>query len=221
METNTNQPIPSVSTSVSVQSVETSKKLNPLIIVLGVVVGILMLVTGFLYMQNMQLQSEISGLKTSSGYMNVTVSPTPVATTDPYADWLNYTNDNYSFALRYPADWEIRDQSSSGNILFGIAPISVKEDFLGSIRITQKTENEIITETKTFPEGTPNVLVSENKINFLSYQATEIITRNTVANVESKTIVFSRDGQTFIVTGGGTADNSVIYQILSTFKFMN
>lgn len=38
---------------------------------------------------------------------------------DPYKDWLTYTNNMYGYALQYPADWKIKSEGETGVTIVG------------------------------------------------------------------------------------------------------
>ncbi len=54
----------------------------------------------FLYYQNQQLKSMLAS------YQTPVVSPTPVATTDPTANWKTYADPKYNFSIKYPQNYK-------------------------------------------------------------------------------------------------------------------
>lgn len=230
------EPVIPQATSPILKTDQYSKlKVSPLVFGMGVLLVVLLLITGFLGFNNMQLRSEINSAKTSIAAMEAeqtkltTETPSSTETPNPIAGWDTYTDAEYDFRLQYPPDWEVRDllpanhdtPSHSDDLVFlGIAPESIKEDFFGSIIVKSGDvlEDEI-ENAKTFPAGTPMKLVSEETITFVGLEATQIETENTVAKVTGKVIIFKNNAHTYIINGGGSEDNSTINQILSTFEF--
>lgn len=194
-------------------------KKNWLKILLFILIG-LVVIAGSVFV-GIQIGKRQIPTQTAANSTDLSVTPSP--TINPTADWKTYTSSEFGFTFKYPNDWEVRDfgrVNTSDLLNLGLAPIAVQEDVLGGILITTKDVNSKISEIKNSPNKYSRV-VSEKQITFLGYTTTEIIMENTLANVESKYLVFSKNQNTFDLSGGGTSDNLTIYQILSTFKFTN
>ncbi|MDP3093891.1 MAG: hypothetical protein Q8N16_03965 [bacterium] len=86
----------SVDNPVLLSSVTTNRNL---IIIISFLAFVLLISTGFLYCQNQQLKSMLTN------YQRAQVSPTPTATADPTANWKTYTNTQYEYTIKYPANY--------------------------------------------------------------------------------------------------------------------
>jgi len=160
-----------------------------------------------------------------------TPTPTAVATPTPdlTANWKTYTSADFIF--KYPADWKVRDLLSinrnlewlkTSSIYLGLAPISIKEDVLASVRVTSDTMEKVVAGTKDtmLTPGTPTRLLSEAETQFNGYSATKLVFENTVAQVKNQYLIILREKKTYVLSGGGTRDTSASDLILSTFKFL-
>ncbi len=80
-------------------------------VILGlVIVGLL----GFAFWQNFMQPKTETAKKDSSSVITPAVT-TPVVT-DPMADWKTYTNAQYGFSIKYPADWTVQEApTENGN----------------------------------------------------------------------------------------------------------
>jgi len=91
----------------------TPKINNSLVFIMSILLIVTVAIAGLFYFQIQKLSKELSQYQTL-------VSPAPIATTYPTADWKTYTNTKYNFSFKYPSDWEILDRFG-GPIM--IAPI--------------------------------------------------------------------------------------------------
>lgn len=49
---------------------------------------------------------------------NNTITSTPTPTPDPTANWKTYTNSQYSFQLKYPYHWDVKENTKYGFVMF-------------------------------------------------------------------------------------------------------
>ncbi|CAN5314673.1 hypothetical protein BH10PAT1_BH10PAT1_1350 [soil metagenome] len=199
--------------------IETKPKSNMVMIGLGIIILVLLIMSGYLGYQNMQLQKEITGMKV--GQKVAVNSPTPVATVDPTAGWKTYTNNLWKFSISYPKDvlvectpndidglrlWRLPYECSPGDIFYEVSAIGYKiEDY-------QKS-------------GTP--ISSTKKITIANVEATENIYTYTEADgplmssgSSREILIPTQNGviQLFSL-GKSTEVQNRFDQILSTFKF--
>jgi len=117
-----NQNIPNptpepIITSNQVEVVENKSKSSPVLLIALVLLLLLSLAsTAFLYYQNMQLRSMLSG------YQIPIASSTPTATTDPTADWKIYTSKNSTFSFKYPSNWFLWNSADGDSLLLDESP---------------------------------------------------------------------------------------------------
>lgn len=149
-------------------------------------------------------------------------------TTSSSTDLKKYQNEQYNFTFEYPQDWQVRDMLSTNSSLplyknekmfLGIAPKTIQEDFLASIRVINSDLQSIIDQVKFIPEGTPNKIISENKISFAGLSAIEIITTNTSTGESGKTIIFKKDSLVYVISGWDEENTHALKDILVTFEF--
>jgi len=62
---------------------------------------------GFVYWMNF-IQPKVSEVKKNNSSVIIPVTKKPVAV-DPMADWKTYTNAQYGFSFKYPADWTVKE----------------------------------------------------------------------------------------------------------------
>jgi len=145
--------------------------------------------------------------------------------------WETYTSSQYSFSFKYPTDWDVRDLLSVNKTLpgrentlvfIGFGPKHTREDVYGMIEITKNDlDYEIAQFKKSFETaGIPTIIKQENTIDISGKTGKEIITQNTLNKVESKNWFVSYKGLSYKISGGGTQDNSIVYKLLSTFRFL-
>lgn len=88
-----------------------SKKVSPLVIGMGLLLTILLLIVGLLAYQNSKLQGEMDSLRTANAETESKkmepAEPTPTETPDPTADWETYTGNGITF--KYPPEWNASD----------------------------------------------------------------------------------------------------------------
>jgi len=118
-------PVSNISTPLSNKPIEIRKSFSILNLMLTFVVLVLVGVSGFLAYQNMKLQKEINGIKSTS--ITASVSPSSIGTSDT-SSWKTYagikqsTNPSYTvtpsqnlnFTINYPASWKVDDSSGWG-----------------------------------------------------------------------------------------------------------
>lgn len=202
-----------------------------LVIMLGIVVFLLVLATGFLFMQNTQLQNEIAGLKASSSYMEV--SPTPVATTDPMAGWKTYQGANFSFM--YPLDWKeetdgksyVRASSLKTVDLPGVTTSSPISEAQIEVQIVDLGKTILLSDLQSYTDSTDTLQI-DSKVetelvgnSAISYEAKEVgPSENNIKGIN----VITNNGFLRIKLRDYTdlySNTALFDQILSTFKFTN
>ncbi|KKP48235.1 MAG: hypothetical protein UR39_C0001G0030 [Candidatus Woesebacteria bacterium GW2011_GWA1_33_30] len=75
-----------------------------LVILLSVLLFVSLVIAGFFVCQTQRLTQE---LLESRNQNLATLTPTPVATTDPTADWETYESKQLGFEIKYPGDWDV------------------------------------------------------------------------------------------------------------------
>lgn len=204
-----------------VQQVKTG---NILIIILSILLLLSVSIAGLFAYQTQMLVKQLDLLK---------LSPTPIASTEPTSDstanWKTYTNNQFNFSFNYPDVLEL-DNFHDGNIvnsrtiLFGFEfrdsatelakyPFTIYKNNNLSIDAWVKDNlNGFVPENVIF--------VEKNKINnneVYLYQYTIPDPMNTVA----KMIIFKNQSRIFILSNVLEKDETLVNQILSTFKFTN
>ncbi|CAN5315025.1 hypothetical protein BH10PAT1_BH10PAT1_1380 [soil metagenome] len=229
-----------------VNPVEPKPKSNLLMIGLGLIILVLLLVSGYLGYQNMQLQKEVTSMKTADKMM-VETSPNPVATTDPTNGWKTYTNSDFNFSFKYPTNFEVNDGSNE-NGLFVTAQVSGIETVPhGSFSVTTDKNSGIdsiindlynLSNNGSYKSPTSVSTYTRNQdINIggiIAHIYTE--TGNTVADApidHSNIILIQRDNKYYVISYWyndtsnlsndsveyGISYQNILNQILSTFKF--
>ncbi|HSX48944.1 MAG TPA: hypothetical protein VLE44_01680 [Candidatus Saccharimonadales bacterium] len=217
-----------------------SKTTNPLMIGLVVLVLLLLGATGFLAYQNMQLQKEVTQMKTSQ--VTVGSSPTPIAyasqtpstsaTPDLTAGWKTYNKNNFTF--KYPTDVTLGENSDSSVYLSKSGPTQKAQtestDGITMLFVPRTLNNQTLEQwvDQSISQSNGVVSVSEGKkattLNGYSGFTYTITGLGTQRNI----ILQSPLSQTnFVQINNSTADptnqgfETVVNQILSTFKFTN
>jgi hypothetical protein len=171
----------------------------------------------FLAYQNNQLQKQVSLLKTTS-----TASPSPIATTDPMANWKTYTDSSTTF--KYPDDWKIVVTTNKSN------------EFI-SLTKSDPGQPKVYLEDGTSQDASYgiNISIAQNKVdvpkdskpylvdNVSGYEFTEGAAPSSGPETE---VVINNNSKIYLFTYGAMANVDthtkylgVFDQILSTFKF--
>ncbi len=129
------------------------------------------------------------------------------------------------FTFKYPSDYKVWEISNkAGDISLGVGEASAGNDWTISINANTKNQESIIADIKNIPENSTLKVISDTSTSFLSLPAREIIVENTpggkdgyLYKTQSKTIVFSRENLTYVISTQFI--NSIFDQIISTFQF--
>lgn len=78
---------------------------NSLVLIMSILLIIAVAIAGLFYFQIQKLSKELSKYQ-------IQPSPTPTATTNPTANWKTYTNTQYKYSVKYPADYSVIETSS-------------------------------------------------------------------------------------------------------------
>ncbi|HKB88714.1 MAG TPA: hypothetical protein VKC53_03640 [Patescibacteria group bacterium] len=164
----------------------------------------------FLYYQNQQLKNMLAG------YQTPVASPTPVATTDPTANWKTYIDSKKTFSFQYPDTSIIKSDSLSvdGSIEFNnFVLFREKSNQLLSDYVSKLNDSNLSPTTITKTVGTLSTIEWIG-----SYK-----------NAPTHYVSFKNEGYIYNLgltpldeSNGINAQNRVFFdQILSTFKFIS
>lgn len=189
--------------------ISTSPKTNPLTIV--ILIFLLLLVSAGSFV----LGKYFTENKTEPVDETVPIAKKPVAlpTTGPTADWKTYENQQFKFQIKYPADWNLKEDKTLQNIAFITTTITApsKNSFI-DIWVRSGSWSQIVKEL-----GTKSTKITLNGITGLVE----------AANKGGKVYTFPSqiNNQVFQIVYGESSDSplneiTTLDQILSTFKFL-
>lgn len=232
-----------------VQPIEPKKKINPLLIIFGIVLLLLALGTGFLFVQNTNLQKEIAELKTISSPLPA-LAGTPVAPSSSTSDWKSYTNDKYGISFSYPNTYIIQaDESDTNPFSINIYTDNSNNKLLLSFHFDEARQSildyykasgdEVLTQSpsemptinllsSTYPttrfndgEGHPSDYGNCN-YSYNSYTYFSDIDSSLLVQItDTKEVTCNPDGTEKIARDTTEEELKTAKDILSTFKFTN
>lgn len=174
-------------------------------------------------------QNTAPDLADNAAVMKKTTSTTPTLTkTDSTDSWKTYTDPTYYYSLKYPADWEVRavGPGPSNEYLLswqGANPIGRREDYSASIRVSPKTLEDEVNNTKVTITSSPVlILLSSDSVTFNKYSATAIKFKNKSLNYTDTNYYISHGGYTYIIDGATTSDETdrkIAQAIVDRFAF--
>jgi hypothetical protein len=191
----------------------------------GVFVLFCLAVVGFLYNQNQQLKKMLASYQTQP-------SSTPVATTNPTANWNVYTNTKFNYSIKYPDTYTISTNSAEAVTVF-LTPKNYD-----SLTVSQKYSAPIIYITETSLVSSPSAWVSSIKapgysnvrsqtpVSVGGKQGIQYTYNNTQAGENQdqvETAVQLDNKSILLINLNSTANKSDLdtyNQILSTFQFI-
>lgn len=202
------------------------KRGNILIILLITTVAILSLgATGYLFVQNKQLQNQI--IKPIPPVQNSAPTnnfPTPAPTIDPTANWKTYVNEKYKFSLKY-----LRGLSVKENQITGDGGLEINFEPTSTVFEDQVTKNIYISVSKT--NGNLKTIVENEKAKIVGHVVSKInnesgisvsgtqgikITFDLINNLERANVFVIKNESLYVIS----AESKLMDQILSTFKFL-
>lgn len=131
--------------------------------------------------------------------------------TELTSDWKTYTNTEYGFEIKYPENWQVKENLQDKKIF--VSFIETQDDKMTYpqliIKILDKTYQEAVDE-QIFAD-------SQNDIIFNEIPAKELLFNNPTGAIE-QLIIVSKNNKTIRIE---SFKNSVLDLILSTFKFIN
>jgi hypothetical protein len=226
-----------------------TKGSNRIIVLFSVLLLILLVSTGFLYYQNMNLQKQVISLKeipTPSVSPTILPATSPPGTPDPTSAWKTYTNTNYGFEFKYP--FSLTEDSSEGapGVSGPITNSSISNTITNVFDTSELTDRS----SENFDgfsiyEIDTNLITNFTYASYLNSELTAI--KNSPRGVQTATIqqislgnqsysyidseinirryfILSPDGKKLIIfsrTNNTSVFPSIFNQILSTFKFTN
>ncbi|OGH12515.1 MAG: hypothetical protein A2857_06980 [Candidatus Levybacteria bacterium RIFCSPHIGHO2_01_FULL_36_15] len=189
---------------------------------------------GFTYYQNVKLESQNSRLRQDFGG-RAKLTPTP--TINPTANWKTYTNNEFGFTLKYPANWVVGDFSAEPDPKIYFAPTKTNITFnpFGNTTKLVVAPHGFGSEPpsgRILSDGTPfakfltikTIPPSWRKVGFV-YGSVEVKNLSTTCERNGEIVKSGCDifgGERLIYHGSvDTSTWRIIDQILSTFKFLN
>lgn len=210
----------------------TETQTNKFIAFMSILSVLLLLASGFLAYQNLQLQKQISQLS-----VQPSPSPTPFPETpsaDPTADWKTYTNAQFNYSFKYPSEAdlkELRNDEKKNIVNLTIPNISrpSNNEAIGlfAASLESKTFEQYISE-KANPQIIGGFAITKkpkiyktNKISGYLYEE-----KSFASNQEYRIIVFPLKYNNYfeirypLIKETENATQIFVDQILSTFKFI-
>lgn len=232
MDTPVSQQAPSSAPTKEIGSKPTQGSL--VVPILGLLVLVLLGLSGFLVYQNMSLQNQIARLAANQTPM-ASIPPILAPTTDPTANWKTVTSKFWTFKV--PPNLNSVQCSSMDQLLIGSPSASNSlfdqdktaecnfdqpGDLLSVFRGLDNTGNAVIIPTNTDPKLDPTVsnrqdiLVDEKKAVF--QQETTSMGQGTGTWYK---VYIHQLNYTDVITFNDVGQKSLFDQILSTFRFTN
>jgi hypothetical protein len=215
------------------QPVKSKKETGGLTVILSVFLLVATAIAALLLYQNQKLIKEIKEYQVNS----VVQSPTPMATSDPTANWKTYTNTKEGVEFKYPETWTAKSLDGWAlNVFLESRPFVIPEasEILTSISVgfnqaMDTTTNQKFYSEKTLAEGvirikelfTPESVKTQD-LTVGGKQATQISGIWGPGMLEGRYFVYTlvqMDNRLLDITLSNK-DNEDIYQkMLFTFKF--
>lgn len=159
----------------------------------------------------------------------VSTSPSPektstTPTTNETAGWKTYANDTYGFSFKYPKDWEVKileEDKGLYSTTIRFRPVSLKEDYLGSVEISTETTDTAISRIKNSFSNN-STFDGQSNTTFAGNEATKLAFTNKVDSNIKPILYLVPKTDLYIFGGEGstsTQDNNTIKKIFSTFQF--
>ncbi len=170
----------------------------------------------------------------ASQSQNISTSPTiaqfPSPTPDPTANWKTYTGTG--FTLKYPSeDLEYIDLTSANPSYQGLKNANcsgfqttgARGDVLFSVCIAPDSVDKVLSDMKNYivqAGGSLGQIISENKIEFNKYPATELVTENKTykPSLKESCLITSKNSKTYVLCR--LFINQEEELMLSFFKFI-
>jgi hypothetical protein len=206
-----------------VQPVEPRSKTSPLIPLLITIIIILSATSIFFGIQTINLNKQIEAFKI--GYQVASNSPSPIATTDPTADWKTYTDSKTNLSFKYPDNLTATDLEN-GVIRFIDENNNVKFSLTG-INIYSESEYNSFTKTQSDSGGWKNLqeFTDSNNRNWQTdLELGQVYNYTAVLNSKENFYIINFQSGTDELTNpsnDGSSFRSFANQITSTFKFNN
>lgn len=198
-----------------------SNLLKILSIGLGVIgIGIIIGIGGYL------LGTKKSQLPVQKAVSQVSPSPIP----DPTANWKTYTNTEFGYQIRYPADWTLKQNTDSASPYPALYPAEDSLDYL-SLRTTTFSPEDYIADLRSSAEKVVSgevIVGQQTKTDIAGITAYKIFTSSEAEGGDKYVIGFNNRtiiiGQHFnyivsLPLDGKTKLLEIFNKILSTFKF--
>lgn len=198
-------PISPIPTEVPVvPTTPVAKKFPLATIFISLILVLCLAIAGYFYWQNTRLKSQLTTQPT----------PTPVASTDPTANWKSYVHPTYKYEFKYPPTWSVVvSKNASANVFFGLTANPMTG--VGGVEIREMG-------------GDPQ---KYHNLNGEDIENQQLITLPSGISGYKSQIVSSPKGNDFVfkntdgliyhifISSAEPQDLEIFDQILSTFKF--
>jgi len=147
---------------------------------------------------------------------------------DETTNWKVYYNSNYGFSFKYPANWEVRDQTSvnqkidsSLKLLVGANPQNEGQDMVYDVVVFSGTVDIVAKKYKTSANNN-STIISDTTITKYGAQTRAIVIKNNITNLNYTTYYIQKGDNVFQLTGpsdGNGNDTTIANKIANTFEF--
>ncbi len=166
-----------------------------------------------------QLERQVSSLQTTDSD-----SASTATTTDETADWETYTNEEYGFSFKYPADWLVRNLTETNSQIEGLSlfigtnPKAYTGDIFFGVEVINKDLSEVLIELSISSNQTKEL----SEVEKYGEITTVAITTNKTTGHTHNSYYVEKSGKTFMIFGEDTNPDETTEigdQIFETFKF--
>jgi hypothetical protein len=184
--------------------------------ILLILILVLLCLSGFLFVQNDKLRSQlatktVSATPTPAVYVPDTITPT----VDPTDGWKTYTNDKLAFSVKHPTEWTATEYPTSVSFNTGIQNTNKKTNYVFQVMLE---DEKIYNEWKNYPTTKNLGTETINGITYTKYTVEDLYTSLSYITAHTgklyRLMVYPYDPVPLPETA-----NIPIPQILSTFAF--